>query len=192
MRVSAVTGLAVALAMIAAPAPAQNLVLNPDFTSDIAQWSAIGTAGASGAWLGALGSPTPGSAELTASGTGFFDLYQCVTMSAPGNYDFLVHMRTQSSVGDASSRAAVWFWTGATCNGTSVGSNVATNESPLGGGWVERSVVNAPLPAGTMSVFVQLDVQSNVAGAAIDVLFDNVRFGPAGTVPVRLQRLTVE
>ncbi|GAA0707673.1 hypothetical protein [Dokdonella soli] len=47
------------------------------------------------------------------------------------------------------------------------------------------------LPVGTVSVSVSVYVQA-AAGGSADYLFDDIRFGPSGTVPVELQSFDIE
>jgi len=79
------------------------------------------------------------------------------------------------------------------CAGTNLGSFAAGNF--VGGfpgvpavGWGELSAINQTLPGATQSVRIALDV----FGPSDDRYVDDVRFGPTGTTPVRLQEFSVE
>jgi hypothetical protein len=186
----------VAALTCSATARAANLVVNPDFTADITTaWTSSGTGGAA-VWNSGLGSPTPGSADLVAVYAGVYvtrSLTQCVAIAAPGNFDYLTRTYTGSNVGNAVFHSQVTFFGGGSCGGSNLGTSVAAAAVNIDGSWWEYSLTNAPLPATTVSALVELFVDSGTTeSSSSNILFDNVRFGPAGTVPVELQSFSAE
>jgi hypothetical protein len=106
----------------------------------------------------------------------------------------IVHtfINSSSGVGKTAS-AKVTFFDGSSCAGTNLGTSVASTLVLLPDQWTEGSLTNAPLPATTVSARVELNAFSgNLVPGNMDVNFDNVRFGIAGTVPVELQSFTAE
>jgi hypothetical protein len=198
MRVSRVMAAAALVALsFSATARAANLVVNPDFTADITTaWtsSATGAAG-SAVWSSSVGSPTAGSAHLTAIASSFalpstISLTQCVAIAAPNSFDYIVRSFTNSSNGTSNNQARVTFFAGSSCAGTNLGTSEAGTFVLLPDTWLERSLTGTPLPATTVSALVELFADSGTA--LMDVNFDNVRFGIAGTVPVELQSFSAE
>jgi hypothetical protein len=197
MRVSRAMAAAAFVALsFSATARAANLIVNSDFPADVTTaWTSSGTGG-SVVWDNVNGSPAPGSAHFIAANAGApvsRSLTQCVAIATPNNFDYIVRTHINSSSGSADSLARVSFFTGASCTGTFLSVLVASTLSPVGGGWIERSLVNTPLPATTGSAFVELTAASGSSvNDHMDINFDNVRFGIAGTVPVELQSFTAE
>jgi hypothetical protein len=198
MRISRVMAAAAFIALsFSATARAANLIVNSDFPADVTTaWTSSGTGGTV-VWDNVNGSPAPGSAHFIAANAGaavFRSLTQCVAIAAPNSFDYIVRTLINSSIGgSADSLARVSFWDGASCTGTFRGAFVASPLSPVGGGWIERSLVNTLLPSGTVSASVELTALSGLSvNDHMDINFDNVRFGIATTVPVELQSFTAE
>jgi hypothetical protein len=194
MRISRVMAAAAFIALsFSATARAANLIVNSDFPADVTTgWTSLGTV----VWDSVHGSPAAGSAHITATenvggplARSF--LGQCVAIAYPNNFDFIVRTVINSSSGTALSQARVFFFSGSSCAGTQLPLFFADTLNPVGDGWTERSLVNTPLPATTVSALVEL--YADAATGNMDINFDDVRFGIAGTTAaVELQSFTAE
>jgi hypothetical protein len=199
MRISRVMAAAAFVALSSsATARAGNLIVNSDFPADVTTaWTSLGTGGTV-AWDNVNGSPLAGSAHFVAANAGAAvarSLTQCVAIAAPNNFDYIVRTVINSSSGTAVSLARVRFFGGASCTGIFLGASDANTLSPVGGGWIERSLVNTPLPPAppTVSALVELTaISGSSVNDHMDINFDDVRFGIAGTVAVELQSFTAE
>ena len=191
------------LAMNAIAAGAANLITNPDFASDLSGWTITG--GGNTTWNSNSGSSTPGSIEMMASNGQVASARQCFAIAVPSgpspNYDLIARrLITPASAGtvtEADVNIIAWDTLG--CTGTPLVGAVINSPVPVSGTfngastvlWNELSALNTPLTVGTQSVSVTIYVSAG-AGATLDYLFDDIRFGPSGTTPVRLQTFEVE
>lgn len=191
------------LAMIAAPAVGQNLVVNGSFDSDVSSWSFTtpGTFTHSNTLDADGGAPASGSGELAntspvAFGTSFAG--QCITTGiVPGNaYDWGARIRfdtgnTQTASGRAN--VVVSFYDGASCSGNNLGSSTTANmTSSTTDVWQQNEVLAFVAPTGSMSAWLTLFTNKVEDTGTITVNFDNVVFGPAGILPVELESFNVE
>jgi hypothetical protein len=173
-------------------AGAANLVLNPNFDSGIGNWSAFGNLGGFAQFDGTFGNPAGSvflSASMPSSDAG---VHQCIAISAPADVDFIVDGFTDNSSGSGSVQIVAGAYTSTDCVSGFISNLPQGTETFPPGGWngFELSLLNQPLPAGTQSVALLLQTQ---AGNGVqNYHFDNVRFGPTGTTPVRLQSFDVE
>jgi len=194
-RISSRIAFAVLLALQSIPTRGQNLLVNPDFTTNGSGWTVSG----SGTFDNASGSPTPGSFHLSNS-SGSVSVSQCVSPFTPQHIDLFARFYSPTSASLALVSAVAYD--GLNCTGSVVvGTTVNTNGAASGfsgsfnGGaqtWNEVSTLNQGLTTlGIQSVQVAFGVLSS-AGPAEDVWFDLIRFGPAATLPVTLQEFHVD
>lgn len=202
-----IRSLVVFAALAALPAPAQNLLSNPDFTGSLSGWSTSSFASSTATFGASIGSTALGAALLTA-GPGaergvrgphgsnpYVILRQCVSPIASGSYDLKAHTYTSNASGDASNQVAVVLWDGLDCGGNPI-DELATNSNADFSGisptnWTERSRTAMTFPQETMSVAVELYVDAGTQQSSTTVYFDHVFFGLAGT-PVTLQSFDAE
>ena len=198
MRRQQHAGLAVILAASAIPAHAANLITNPDFTTDLSGWTVFTSSGGTVTFDSTSGSPTTGAIRLTASNGGVAQAKQCITLG-PQSIDLIVRRYIVTSVGPITEADTNWIaYSGANCLGNLVGA-FATNAvtgfpgffNGAAASWDELYSLSQSLPAGTVSVQVSIYISAG-ASATLDFLFDDIRFGPSGTVPVRLQSFDVK
>lgn len=179
-----------------APAAAQNLLTNPEFTSSLSGWSSIGSGTAT--HDPSIGSTALGAVILSAGVGQTATIAQCVAVSAASQYD-LKHQTHYSGGGgpNSTNTVLVRFFSGAGCTGTDLGtletnSNVAVSGiSPTN--WFSRERLALTPPAGSVSARVEHSaiygaVPTGPAGgpAPATVFGDHSFFGLTGT-PVTLQ-----
>jgi hypothetical protein len=190
-----------ALLGAAAPAAAQNLVVNGDF--DPAQGVTSWVPGPMTVlqWIAAdwQGDPASGSGHFTnvapCAGT---VASQCIALLPPhaASFELGAAVFLESLPIDASARVAVLALDGTSCAGTVVGFSNGPSAN-VQGQWDSFLTTDIPLPASTQSVSIQLTVTKPFlpgcpATPPVSARFDHVRFGPTGTTPVTLQSLSVE
>ena len=199
------------LAATGLPAAAANLIADADFATDpTSVWNPTtqsnGGNSASWAWDQTSGSPTkPGALHLTATNGATAQASQCVAWPGGSSVDLIIRRyvisETPPVAGFNSAYADFIAYDQAGCTGNSVG-GFATSVTPGFAGfyngvatsnWEELSGLALPLSPSiaTVSVLVSIYVNPGASGA-IDDLFADVRFGPSGTTPVRLQAFDVE
>ncbi len=196
-----VVGLALAVLAYGAPAAAQNLLTNPDFTSSLSGWSSIGTGTAT--YSATIGSTALGAVVLSADIGQTVTIAQCVTVSAASAYDLKHHSHYSGGGGPSSSTAVlVRFFSGAGCTGTDLGT-LGVNSNPAVSGinttnWVSRELLSLAPPAGSVSARVEqsldywtVPVRPAVVPSPATVYGDHSFFGLTGT-PVSLQTFDVE
>ena len=191
----------VALSLQALSAHAGNLVLNSDFDAaqQISGWGSSHTGTGSVTWSATDGSPAAGSLELSApSPSDTARATYCITPIASQAVDFILRsvVLASSGTGNGSDMQFAAFDT-AGCSGTKLGTFfTSTFDAPIPGippNWAEFFGQNITLPPATASVEIELDVSAGAsAGSSNTVLFDDIRFGPTGTTPVRLQSFDVQ
>ena len=203
--------LSAALAANGTLAVAANLVADPDFATDpTSTWhpttQSNGGNSASWSWDQTSGSPTkPGALHLTATNGATAGASQCVAWPGGSAIDLIfrryIISETAPVAGFNSEYVAFIAYDQAGCTGNSVGgfaSSLATGIAGFYNGaattqWQEISGLNIPVSPSipTVSVLVSIYVNPGASGA-IDDLFTDIRFGPAGTAPVRLQSFGVD
>ena len=175
-------------------ADAANLVQNPTFDADIAGWTPVTNGGGTVAWASGVGNPAGSIATTAASANMSALATQCIAISAPVNVDYLVDGFADNSSGSGSRQISATSFAGAGCTGANLGDLPAGDISFPGTGWngFQISTFNAALPATTQSVLLTIGSATGATTGIENYHFDNVRFGPTGTTPVRLQSFNVD
>jgi hypothetical protein len=184
------------LLVIAVSADAQNLVVNPNFGTDLSGWTVKTTGAATATFSTDTGSPDQGSVHLTATNGETAQLNQCVSVTS-GSVDLFARTYSVSAVSNAGAQVTAFDQAG--CVGNPLGFS-AFNVTPVNGflngnpvtGWTELSALhenisNLPPVSASVVVFV-----TPGAGQTADYYFDDIRFGTSGTTPVRLQSFGVQ
>lgn len=182
-----------ALLAAAAPAAAQNQIVNPGFDSDLSGWTVIPSPEYTVSHDPVMGAGAPGSARLDVNSAGPLNhlvLQQCVTAVAGTNYDFGVQFRFASGATPVPTAAVMvqWFADGI-CNNPdgAAFSTFSTNTPDV---WQPLSATNITVPAGMGSALVFMLVTSTGAGTSV-AWYDDAYFGP-NPIPVELQGFGVE
>ncbi|MBW2423888.1 MAG: IPTL-CTERM sorting domain-containing protein [Deltaproteobacteria bacterium] len=178
--------LALLVLIAAAPAAAQNLVVNSDFAADVSSWAAtVGGTFTHDPALDVNGNPASGSGSAVNPlpfAFGSFDARQCIEGIAAGaSYDFGGAIYFDSTIQSATGRAnvVVNFWDGASCLGSIVGADTTTDVlATTTDTWVPVEVVGVVAPAGSQSVSVKLFVNKFDEAGQIEANFDDVFFRP--------------
>lgn len=198
-----------ALCMVSS-AQAQNLVTNPDFDTDIAQWL-LSVGVGSITHDASEGSPSPGAMRFVGSAprVGLSDEQQgtslagredgargtsnnsrsaCIPAAGGTRYDLFAQIKIISG---AAGSAGVIFFPETDCSGSSTFGGVVQS-TIVDGTWRTISSVDFEAPSGTQSAQVFLTLGVGFPATQFLGFFDTVRFGPTGTVPVTLQSFEVE
>jgi hypothetical protein len=150
-----------------------SLILNPDFTNDLSDWTATAGAG----WDGSMGSPAPGSAHLTAGEGVITTLTQCVALpstdasSVSLSAEIYVYADSTNTAGNGYYISTEAFADTACSDLVGYAGN-ALNFAPPKTIWTEVSNNYLPLPAGYQSMLVTIRVAGNVYYA--DYGFDHL------------------
>jgi hypothetical protein len=179
--------LALLVLLAAAPAAAQNLVVNSDFATDISSWTAgVGGTLTHDPALDVAGNPASGSGSAVNTAPfafGSFAASQCIDGIAAGaSYDFGGAIYFDSTIQSATGRAnvVVNFWDGASCLGSIVGADTTTDVlATTTDTWVPVEVLGEVAPAESQSVSVKLFVNKFDATGQIEANFDDVFFRPS-------------
>jgi hypothetical protein len=191
MKSTAVLLLALAFA---GSASATDRVANGSFDTDLSGWTASG-AGIS--FDATNGAPTAGSlhfviANATAGQNAV--LTQCIDFAATGAIDLLGSTREQAANGGTSVLRVVAY-NAVGCAGTQLGTfggAAISTENGTDGVWSRYGFLGASLPAAAQSFAVQVVVSLPDVGDSIDVSWDHIQFGEAGTLPVELMAFEVD
>jgi hypothetical protein len=172
----------------AGTAAAQNLLVNPNFDSDVSGWSF--TTPGTFTWdstLDADSNPSSGSGRLengstVAFGTSF--AAQCVAVTGGSNYDLMVQIRIPSGQTDSGyAMINVNFYNAASCGGSNVGGASSPQVlSTTTDTWVLSQVLNQAAPGTAVSAQVSLWTNKTEATGSLVVNFDNAAFGLTGTL----------
>jgi hypothetical protein len=140
----------------ATPVLSQNLLVNPNFNTDIGGWGDNGGVGSFDGTMDANGSLSSGSAKGTfafSAPASMFAVYQCVSGITPGQaYDFGGRIRIQSGPpGNSGAWISVVFHSGNTCS--SPISSFSTPFVTTAGSW-EPANATMTAPGSTGSIFV--------------------------------------
>lgn len=196
------TWITLLLAHCTLPLMAQNLVNNGDFSngSMVSGWAFTTDGSFDFSSLDASGDAGSGSGQLTntatvAFGTSFAS--QCINGIVAGNsYDFGARIRFDSgNTQTASGRASlvVNFYTGPNCSGSNVGSSTTSNVlSTSTDTWIQVEILGFAAPTGAVSVQVSLFTNKTEDSGSLTVNFDDVVFGPMGSLPVELSQIWIE
>lgn len=174
----------VTCALFAETATAQNLVLNPDFDTDLSHWNPDSIAN----WSvdTSDGFPAAGSAHGVGNMEGISIRSDCIAISGGQDIDLIADVKDASQF--ASVSITIVTFANSTCSAQGGQLALGQFSQPLGNGWMQGGMT-APLPAGIGSVVLLL--QTSGFGAIADTRWDHIRFGPSGTAPVRLQSFGV-
>lgn len=174
------------MALCATPALAQNLIENSAFNTDFSGWT-----GAGSGWVAddCCGDPASGSVMLREFGA---LVSNCIEVTAGTSYDFTLWSKFDPIIQPPESNGNAWInWsTETTCSswnsfdpipGFHLGSNA------------EWQRVGATFVAPVGAQRVQVLLWPSVCGISCGGItyYDNVAFGPAGTVPVELQSFEI-
>ena len=179
--------------LAAAPATAQNQIVNPGFDSDLSGWTVFQSQEYAVSHDPVMGALAPGSARVDInSAVPLNDLViqQCVTVVAGSNYDFGVKFRFASGAAPAPTGAVMVQWfADAICNNPdgAVFSSFSSNTPDI---WQPLSATNIPAPVGMGSAQFSMLLTSTGAGTSV-AWYDDAYFG-LNPIPVELMGLTVE
>jgi len=182
-----------AFAFAAMPLPAQNLVTNPGFDANLDDWSMI-LGSASWSSDDCCGNANSGSASLAVIVGGTVMMNSaCIGVTPGASYDLVVLAETLAIPPDFLSglgtATVTWYDDIASCPNVLVSEPGVTFQPDTG--WRQFGATFVA-PATAAAVKVTLMAQAGGLSQAIDVHFDNVRFGPTGSVPVTLQSFEVD
>jgi hypothetical protein len=185
------------LALAAPVALAQNLVVNPEFDTNVAFWT-VPFPGATIVWnpLDWNGNPSSGSALVT-NETAFANglagaVSTCLVVPVTGSYEYGAHIRIpsgQTTTGQAFVARAFYGFPGCAGPGNILIDQVVTTATT--DVWVPILIQGLPHGAGTeLQIFI--GIIKDQAAFTLAAHFDFVRFGLDGTTPVELLELAVE
>jgi len=185
---SVLIGSAMSLAMAhGIDAVAQNLVPNPNFDSGLDGWTNM-QADTGAIWTldSTDGSPTAPSGHLQAGGRPSSLVNSaCIAIDTTHNIDLNVDIKSSDAMYPG--HVAVYTYGDPACS-IAGDAFVASSCAALpADGWQRCSQINYALPAGTQGVIISLSVYYLTSAN-----FDDVRFGPTGTVPVTLQSFDID
>ena len=178
--VQAFTAAMLALGAVA-PAIAQNLVTNPEFTASAAGWAPFG--GGTVNWAQADGTPTPGALDFVHGGACDCEQFatQCIAVTPGARYQFLY--ATKRMVADSPTYATVYarvVWANLPNCGNSIGlltgDGFVLDTLPVGT-WQQRGggVFDVPLTATSVRVLLGA---AYTGAPPLLLRFDDVYLGP--------------
>ncbi len=165
-----------------APARAVNLLVNPDFDSDLSGWTEAG------AWSADDFAGDPGSGSLRlldslASNTVL--ARQCVSPATTGErFNASAQARVAPGQSAGAVRFAVVFWDTIDCSAPSDTDAVGYNQSasaPATGTWVDLGLFDLAAPALTQAVELQLVISTGSGGGSLEGYYDHVFLPEPGT-----------
>jgi hypothetical protein len=175
-----VSRLVAALALVAAPLTAQNLLQNPGFDDNLKGWTLYNY---NPAWnsLDANGSTNSGSARASVPGGGSQGgpaLAQCLPVSAGASYELSVKVH----VGEVGRHVGgIRYYSGTHCTGTLLNAVSANSRAGRAASWYTVFEVLAA-PATTQSAEVTLSATTKTGGGAHTVRWDDAYFGPSAPI----------
>ena len=200
--------LALVAMLVAASAPAQNLIANSGFAADLGGWSPYGGAGTrTFASDDVNASPASGSAEFgvdtAATQVG---LAQCIPVTAGVIYEYSARIKfpTGQTAGAARAMMEIGFHSSADCSapilgaegmGAGVGTAYALSDAVwpgIPGNASPTTEGAATAPTGAASALVRIFIEQISGSDAHRARFDEAVFHDASTVPVTLQSFDVE
>lgn len=175
--------LLVAMMCLTHASVAQNLLINPDATTNSAGWEgSVSTATSLTFWDDSRGYPTPGSLAINANAPEDMNpaFSQCVNISAQ-NVDLVAWTQLRYA-GGPDFRVLISYsaFSAPNCSSGYIQFRDASPSGTIVNGWREYRLMNDALPAETQSVRVFLILGST--GNSVGINFDYIAFGPAGTV----------
>jgi len=165
---------------------AQNLVVNPDFDTDVVGWSPFYDIDFIWDPLDYQGDPSSGSgfaASTDAPGSNS-GIVQCVEPIVAGEaYGLSGWLNVSpSQAGDGYVGLFVWWRDGAGCTGTQTNALVTPYVASTTG-WEQQTAAPEVAPAGTVSATLYLNItKSSPLGVDYYVYFDGIDLHPAGSV----------
>lgn len=170
-------------------ASAANLVANPNFDVDVEGWTVDPTSNGGAFTLDSGdGSPVPPSGFLQHGGRPTTLVRTaCIVVSDLQNVDMHADIKPSFQDPMENPNIVAYTFSDSACS-IPMPAVISTDAciSLSSPGWERCSTVNHPLAAGTQSVVVSISV------SRIDANFDNIGFGPTGTVPVTLQSFNID
>ncbi|MEO7935995.1 MAG: hypothetical protein ABIR27_07030 [Dokdonella sp.] len=177
------------LCLASAMTSAANLVANPNFDTDVAGWTLDpGANGGAFALDSADGSPAAPSAFLQRGGSPVTGVKTgCIAVSSLQNIDMHADIKPSFQGFPARAQIIAYTFSDTSCS-ISMPTVIVTDACVAlpAPGWVRCSTVNHSLAAGTQGVVLDISV------SLTDANFDNIGFGPTGTVPVTLQSFNID
>lgn len=156
-----------------------NALDNPDFTENTFGWTLLpGTQSSYTAWSGEQGYPQTGALFVFSSMGVAAGARQCVNIDVE-EVDLIAYSKAgvYGSNGPAG-RVSMSTFNVPDCAASYV-QNVVAQTVPGPAGWVRHQLLSHPMPAGTRSAMVFLDLDTR---NAIDAYIDRVALGASGTV----------
>ena len=181
MRILVVAALSIWILFPGPVAWGQNLVVNPDFDSDVSGWSTSATASIEWDPLDAEGDPASGSALVTNRSTTALDAtgaWQCLDfIEAEAFYRLAAEVLVPSGQSETGYAELLvqWFDTPG-CGGGQLGLNTTpgVSTSTPDAWYLDAGVVEAP--AATQSARLRLSVLKIEDSGSLEAHFDNVEF----------------
>ena len=169
-------GCVLASLLIATSALAQNLVVNPDFTTDIVGWSGSGSS-----WDGSDGDPAPGSLRLTVADSDVISA--CIPVVGEQKVRLVMNARALHSNQLARATAKAVAFTDAACSSAATLAGTVESYGMPDDGWYpfDHSFV---LPGATQSVHIVLSASPAPGYTETNAHFDGIAFGPASNLIV--------
>ena len=179
--------IAFALFLEAQSAGAQNLIPDPTFSSGLSAWAVwdpSGTMSTTLSWNPGAGTDgVPGFARLAGFGPGFFVARVCVPASAGTTYSWGGFLRLSAPL-DYTAQFTLEFYANSSCEGPSSLLSISGPTLDAASGspdaWLLRAGQDVEAPALAQSVAFEVNGASPNSLRTVD--FDNVYFGPQGTV----------
>ena len=166
-----------------------NTLLNPNFTTDIANWNS------GGLWaIAHTSAEGAGALQVTATSaggsTGALAAWQCTNAAAASVYDYGGMFKIEpTSTQTGGARLRVTWFTGPGCTGV-LETTLFHVDATSVAGWQSLAVENLTAPAGTTSVMIELIQSIDDTGNFI-AYWDDIYFGTDPT-PVQIQSFSVE
>ncbi|GAA0713947.1 hypothetical protein [Dokdonella soli] len=185
--------LALAMSTGAAGVGAANLLVNPDFNTDLGGWGTTNASQGTTTFDGTAGSPAAGSVLLSGVACCTVQVSQCVPVTAGQSYDFGANLiegpTAPGQSGDGTGVDLHWY-TDAACATAYISQNVL--QPAISSTWARYGQGSVVAPAGAQSVWFRI-YQYNFKGLAnLTSHADHAFFGPSGTVPVELQSFSID
>jgi hypothetical protein len=164
-------------------ASAQNLIVNPDFVSDLSGWNIpLLPLGYGVDWIGGGGADGPGSVRINVNadvGGSQVVLTQCVAVAASTSYDFGAHVFLVGGLDNipVGQLSVAWYTSGGCVNVAGGTLSSATNNTV--NAWQSVSAAGQMSPAGTASAKVSLIFQTPGSGTAT-LFYDDVYLTASG------------
>ncbi len=171
---------------------AANILTNSFFNTDLAGWTTY-----PGAYTVAhdptMGANAPGSIRFTTTATAVNSgVAQCVAVSPSTSYDVLAHFRVETGSALPNVRIQVQWFQDAACGSYVPGYPPITNTPTIAfDTWQSTSIAGLASPSNALGAMVTIVVHTPSGGVA-QLWYDDVQFGPTGSLPVTLQSFAVE